>query len=328
MKRWFAPLTLLGCWWHPVLAHAQDETPVVIEYVAPPECASTQAFHLLVTAQLARVPNPGRPWRFSVSIVHADDAYIGRLSTEGGTRMLHGGTCDEVAAALSLLIAMAAPELTRAPEAAPPPPPPAPPPPPPPPAPPPVNPPLLLQPPSFTERPHDAVEARTTSTTAWRLGLRFQDWSKQNAYTTNGVSLAGSLEPTWGHYHMLAEVSLGVFITPVSDPSAAINPQNAVTGTWAVLETQVCPLDIPLGSTGLSILGCGRMGAALTQFSNYRYISPLMGWVGGGGRLRWQSPWRFYAEVHVSGVEVTQSAAWPEAEMGWLDVGATVGVRL
>lgn len=95
-----------------------------------------------------------------------------------------------------------------------------------------------------------------------------------------------------------------------------------------MLDTQVCPLDIPLGSTGLSVLGCGRMGAALTQFKNYNSSAPLMGWAGGGGRLRWQSPWRLFTEIHVNGVEVTQSTGWSASNSGWLDVGAMVGLLL
>ena len=61
-------------------ARARDD-PVVVEYVAPPECASNEAFHALLQAQVARNANPDRPWRFSVAIRHESD-YVGMLKTE------------------------------------------------------------------------------------------------------------------------------------------------------------------------------------------------------------------------------------------------------
>ena len=59
---------------------ARAATPVVVEYTAPPECASSEAFHALLSAQLAQTSNADRPWRFSISIRHEND-YVGVLKT-------------------------------------------------------------------------------------------------------------------------------------------------------------------------------------------------------------------------------------------------------
>src|SRR5580704_12036857 len=90
-----------------IASPAAADDPVVVEYVAPPECASTEAFHALLAAQIARLPAVDRTWRFSVRIVHVDDAYVGRIQTETGTRELHAQTCDAVVSAIALVIAMA-----------------------------------------------------------------------------------------------------------------------------------------------------------------------------------------------------------------------------
>ena len=100
-----------------------DDLPVIVGYVAPPECAASGAFQALVTAEVSRVPNPDRPWRFSVSVRHDGDGFTGTLKTETAARELHASTCDEVTAALATMIATAQPQLPAPPPPAPPPPP-------------------------------------------------------------------------------------------------------------------------------------------------------------------------------------------------------------
>jgi hypothetical protein len=103
-------------------AWAQHERPVVVGYEAPAECASAEAFQVLLAIEIARSPAPDRPWRFSVVIRRQPDSYAGTLTTESGARTVTAARCDDVTAALALIVAMAEPAT-----AAPPPPPPAPP---------------------------------------------------------------------------------------------------------------------------------------------------------------------------------------------------------
>ena len=92
-------------------ARAQTgELPVIVTYVAPPECATASAFQVLVRVEVNRTPNPERPWRFSVAIRHEDD-FVGSLKTEAGVREIRAATCDELTAALATIIAVAQPQL-------------------------------------------------------------------------------------------------------------------------------------------------------------------------------------------------------------------------
>lgn len=259
------------------------DSPVVVAYTAPPECASAEAFHALLAAEISRTPNADRPWRFSITIRHEGD-YVGTLETEMSTRELRAPTCDDVTAALALVIATAEPSLPPPPRSAPPPPPP------------PPAPPRAIAAPSAVEP--DRGPPPTREKAAWRLGVRFQNWSKENPLTTNGATVVASVEPVWGRYRMMLEAGVGVFYTQyLGTVWDATDPSEPIRAYWAVVDTQVCPLDVAVGKTGLSLLGCGRLGAGMVQLKNYAGADPLMGWAGAGGRLRWQSPWAFYVEA-------------------------------
>ena len=70
------------------------------------------------------------------------------------------------------------------------------------------------------------------------------------------------------------------------------------------------------GKTGLSVLGCGRIVVGA--------VTSLAGWGGGGGRLRWHSPWRFYVESHFNGLYGTRVEGIPAL----MDFGGSVGFRI
>jgi hypothetical protein len=91
-----------------------------LEYVAPtPNCASNDAFQALVKAEIARFPGSDRNRRLSVRIVQQDGLYASTLTTEtGAVRTITAARCDDVTAALAVIIAVAepsgAPPPTRA----------------------------------------------------------------------------------------------------------------------------------------------------------------------------------------------------------------------
>ncbi len=300
---------------------AAADDPVIVEYVAPDECASTEAFHALLAAQIARTPNPERTWRFSVRVVHADDAYIGRVTTETGTRELHARTCDEVVSALALVIAMATPP--EAPAALPPPPaPPSPPPPPP------VT--TTIAPPRFAmvhvER--DRIERKSDSSTAFRFGIGAQDWA--NTFSIAGPTLTASIEPRWGWYRMMFEMNVGVqamgvpFGTELQQGSPA-----GYTITWTMLDFESCPIDIALGDSNVSLIACNSLAVGIAgNPSNAPDPQPGALFFGGDGRVRWQSPWKFFAEAHVGALISTQSGPWASSNGLWMNIGAQVGLAL
>jgi hypothetical protein len=297
-----------------VESRADDRLPVVIEYSAPAECASDDAFRALLEAQLARTPDAGRPWRFGVTIRRGQD-YEGTLTFSSSERVLHAPTCDDLVAALTVVIAIATP----------------------PPLPPPpvfVEEPHTLEPPLppppiFVPRmvapPRDVVEPPPDTSTALRIGARFQDWTNNGEQSAFGGTFVGSLEPQWGRYRMMFELAAGILETPLAFDTSPITTGSI---TWGVVDFQVCPLDLPLGSTGLSLLGCTRFAGAVT--STHEPTSNQTGgaiFVGGGGRLRWQSPWHLYVEAHVNGLWGTQSSPL-SGSPAWADYGATVGIQI
>ncbi len=275
--------------------------PVVVEYVAPAECASVEAFQALLTAQVGSTPRTERTWRFAVSITHADDAYIGRVKTEAGERELHAQTCDEVAAALSLVIAMATP-----------PDPPAPPTPPPPPM-------RIVPLASFpVERERVARQPRNSST-AFRFALGAQDWTNGSSLYAIGPSLTASVEPRWGWYRMMFELDAGAQVMPLS--SYAI--------TWTMIDFESCPIDLALGESNLSLLACNSLAVGIAgNPSNAPDPQPGALFFGGDARLRWQSPWTFFAEAHAGALISTQSGPWAASNGWWMNLGAQVGITL
>lgn len=302
----------LVCAMTAVSYRAAAEDPVIVEYVAPDECASTEAFHALLTAQIARTPNPERTWRFSVRVVHADDAYIGRVTTETGTRELHARTCDEVVSALALVIAMATPP--EVPATLPPPPPE-----PPPPPPPPILAPIATPRPRFAmvhvER--DRVEPKRDSSTAFRFGIGAQDWA--NSFSIAGPTLTASIEPRWGWYRMMFELNGGLQVMPLSGYDI----------TWTMLDFESCPIDIALGDSNVSLIACNSLAVGIAgNPRNAPDPQPGALFFGGDGRVRWQSPWKFFAEAHLGALISTQSGPWAASNGWWMNLGAQVGLAL
>ena len=300
----FATALVVGAVTH----RASADQPVIVEYVAPSECASVEAFQALLAAQVARTPNADRTWRFAVSIVHADDAYIGRLKTESGERQIQAQTCDEVASALALVIAMATP--------------PAPPPPPPPPAPPPMARPIAPAIVRFAPvEPDRAQPAQPThdSSTSVRFGVGFQDWANDASQNAAGPTLTASIEPRWGWYRMMFELNGGLQAMPV----------NGYTITWTMIDFESCPIDLALGSSNVNLIACNSLAFGIAgNPSNAPDPQPGAIFFGGDARARWQSPWKFFAELHAGALISTQSGPWTVSSGWWLNAGAQIGISL
>jgi hypothetical protein len=304
-----------------VAPRASADDPVIVEYVAPPECASVEAFRALLTAQIARMPNPDRTWRFSVRVVHADDAYVGRVTTETGTRELHAQTCDEVVSALALVIAMAAPTTTppTPPPPSSPPPPPTLPPPPPPPAPP--RAPFLLARPL----PDRVIEPR--SSTTFRLALGAQDWTT-GSFSAAGPTVSASIEPRWSWYRMMFEMNLGLQFMPVENGTTTQLRVAAFTITWGMIDFESCPIDLMLGDSGVSLIACNSLAIGVAAYPQDTISQPGALFFGGDARVRWQSPWKFFAEAHAGALISTQSGEWTGTDGWWLNAGLQIGVAL
>ena len=325
MRAWGWGAVTLGLLCVPFRGEARAATPVVVEYAAPPECASNEAFHALLSAQLAQTSNPDRPWRFSVTIRHESD-YVGVLKTETGSRELRAPTCDEVTAALSLVIAMAQPELP-----APPPPPITPPPPPPPIEPPP--PPITMAPPLTLRAPmsqRDVTRAWVKEhPVAWRVGVRAEHWEDGSSIGFDGAFVGLGMEIPWGFPKMHFEIGVGALYWANNAPVAILGTGGSELAKRSpvmlgLVDTQACPIDLPLGSTGLDVMGCARLAAGLTKgiLSNGDFGGGA--WVGGGARLRWQSPWHFFVDAHFAGLYGTRVEGVPAL----MDFGGGVGLRI
>jgi hypothetical protein len=301
------------------LAGADEGAPVVVSYTAPSECASDEAFVALLQGQLSRQPPTSRPWRFQVKVHRREEGdYEGTLTFASGERVMHAPACDDLVEALSLVIAMATPE-TVTPE-------------PPVPLPPtpavavPVAAPALVAPPSLlVESPSpepDRPAGREESSTEWRVGARVQDWTNGAWLSAVGPTITGSVEPHWGRYRMMFELGGGVLQSNFYPPG-----EGETSITWAVVDFQACPLDLELVPS-LSLIGCTRVAGAINEVHTGDQTGQSGAiWFGGGGRLRWQSPWHVYVEGHTNGLWGTQSSPL-SGSPGWIDFGGSVGVRI
>jgi hypothetical protein len=295
--------------------HARAGLPIVVEYSAPPECASVEAFQALLSVQVS--PRADRRWRFIVNVRREGD-YVATITTSAVTRELRAPTCDDAVAAAVMVIAVASPDED-------------PPPPPPPPtmvAPvvaPPVAP-VALEPvaPVAPLLTRERTNAPRESGPEYRLGLRAQNWGNNSWLLAYGGSVTASVEPSWGRYRMMFELAVDVLESDFNGLMPYRDPHHAIT--WGVADFQTCPLDYAFGSTGISLLGCGRLALAANHDSATGPNDSAF-FIGAGGRLRWQSPVRLFFEAHVNGVYGTQSAPfW--GSPAWLDTGAQVGVHL
>lgn len=307
-----------------VPAMAQGDQPVIVEYVAPPECASSLAFQVLLETQVARFSNPGRTWRWSVRIRRKDGLYEGTVASEDGAHTATATRCDDVNAAIALFIAGGEPETPE-------------------PAPPPLcipPPPVPVAPPPPIDRPRPALvhappPDRGTDQAwhpVWRLGIR-GDFSNHGVVRDDmgtplgATALAGamgvlSIEVPGAFGKMMFEVAAG----------GLSSTDGAYPLKYTVVDTQTCLLDLPLGATGLSVLGCLRVAGAsyssVYEEGGTQY--PQTGgalWAGAGGRLRWQAPVGLFLEASVTGMYGTVSSGESDTP-GWIDLGLSAGFRL
>ncbi len=157
--------------------------------------------------------------------------------------------------------------------------------------------------------------------------------------------MALSVEPHWGRFAMMFEVSAGAlwsYAPHLPLPNGVPRLNFAVGQTFsAVLLSgafQVCPLDLAFAHTGLNVLVCTKMATAINDNTSGQRGGPIVGspfWLGVNARLRWQSPWRFYAEARLGGsdnlVQGQSSMGLPNSLPGSviaLDVGGTIGLRI
>jgi len=297
----------------PAFALAQDESPASLEYVAPtPDCVSNDAFQALVKAEIARFPSSDRDRRLSVRIVQQDGLYAGTLTTEtGAVRTITAARCDDVTAAVAVIIAVAQPSNAAPSD--------------------PHSPPVngsaqvdLSQPSEADREP-----AGSASRLDWRVGAR--GFGSTQSWSSNvGVLGAVSLELPWGFSKMMFEVGGGMSTNIGGAPWAV---------TYLILDTQACLLDLPIGDTGLSVLGCLRLDGA--EFQSTRVGGPALPlgagppptnnggafWTGASARLRWQSRVRVFVEGNVDGMYGTVSAG-EDNNPAWVAVGLGVGLRI
>ena len=293
-------------------ALGQDERPVVVEYTAPtPECASSEAFQALVNTEIARSPRLDRNWRFAVRILRRDSIYEGTLTAESGAeRTITAARCDDVTAALAVIIAVAEP--SGAPSASTP------------------SPPANVSAPVDPSQPSepDVKPAGSAPGVEWRVGARGFTQTHPSWNANIGALGAVSLELPLGFRNMMFEVGGGI------STDYGVSPWST---TYLILDTQACLLDLPIGSTGISVLGCLRLDGA--EFRAARVGGPPVPggfpppnnggafWTGASARLRWQSPVRVFLEGNVDGMYGTVSAG-EDSQPAWVAVGLGVGMRI
>jgi hypothetical protein len=130
---------------------------------------------------------------------------------------------------------------------------------------------------------------------------------------------------------MMFEVGGGMSTTMFAAPP--------VDTTYLILDTQACLLDLPIGSTGLSVLGCLRLDGAEFRAARVGGNPPGPGsawpppttggafWTGASARLRWQSLVGVFVEGNVDGMYGTVSAG-EDNNPAWFAVGLGVGLRI
>jgi len=294
-------------------AEAQSDRPVTVEYDAPSECASSWAFRVLLETQIARYPDPGRAWRWAVRIHRQGAVYEGTLTGENGIRTAKACSCDDVTAVLALMIARGDPEAPGTTlECAAPPPPQA------------VAPPPTEPPPPPAVAPPVVDKAEHPARPEWRASARaeFTNHGTGTSSTVAGGMGVLSLEIPGGFDKLMFEVAAG-----------KLSAQDGGTPlSYSVLDTQTCLLDVSLGTTGLSFLGCVRVAGAAFNAAPYSYGGvqyPQSGgalWGGLGGRVRWQIPFGLFAEASVTGMYGTVSGG-ESTQPAWYDAALSAGWR-
>jgi hypothetical protein len=272
---------------------ARGDTPVVVAYVAPAECASLDAFQVLVSTEIARRPVADRTWRWSVHVrVERDGSYQGIVTSEDASFTAASTSCDDVTAALAKVIAEGHPPAPA---------------------------------------PEPDREARPRSPAEWRLGGRgeltnhgFNETpygSPLGAAAVTGGMASLSLEVPGGFHQLEFELGVGRLASTGNAPL-----------TYTVVDTQTCLVDVPFGTSGFSALGCLRLAGASfsAPFVLEGTTIPQNGgalWVGAGGRLRWQARMGIFVEASFMGMYGTVSGG-ESTTPGWVDVGLGAGFRL
>jgi hypothetical protein len=316
----FAAVSLASLTVRPASAVAQGESLASLaslEYVAPtPDCVSNDGFQALVTAEIARFPSSDRDRRLSVRIVRQDGLYAGTLTTEtGGVRTIKAAQCEDVTAALAVIISVAepsgaGPDDTPPPRAN-------------------KSAQVDLSQPSEPDR----EPAGSASRLEWRVGARGFLTSRPSS--NFGGMGAVSLELPWGFGGMMFEVGGGMSTAVGGSPWA---------DTYLILDTQICPLDLPIGSPEspeLSVLPCLRVDGA--EFRSAQVGGPLPPsgpqafathnggafWTGVSVRLRLQTSGGVFVEGNVDGMAGTVSAGeGGDTKQTWVAGGLGVGLRI
>jgi hypothetical protein len=309
---------LLGILYAPrVVAAGEAIHPVVVQYVAPPGCATSGAFQALVAADVARAGNPDRSWRFSVTIRQRDSEYLGTVATETGQSELCAPTCDELTEAMAFVIATAESPVPLPALAAPE-------------APPAAAAPTRVLAPSYPGPLPSAADVtrtpaeRAAPPSAWRLGARWEHWADGAQIALDGLFLNAGVDVPRGFPKMHFEVGLGGLY--YARPFIAHDPLSGMPAWVGLLDAQACPLDWPIGATGVEVLGCGRINVGISKgiHNNTNGDYGPAGWAGGGARVRWQSPSPLYVEVHFNGLYGQRIDGVP----GFMDFGGGLGLRL
>jgi hypothetical protein len=100
---------------------------------------------------------------------------------------------------------------------------------------------------------------------------------------------------------------------------------------YYMTDFQLCPFDLGIGASGVSLLACARVASA--WFQSTGTSSGVAGgegaafWSGIGARARWQSASPLFLELHFNAMFGTVSAQ-ESADPGWVDAGALIGARL
>ena len=318
-------------------ARAQGERPILVEYSAPiPECASSEAFQTLLRAEMARSSDVEHAWRFALRIRRIPDGrYEGTLTTETGVRQVTASRCDEVTASLAVIIAMAEPSAdVPAPSTPPAGPAPAP-------APPfpaaaavaaPASAAPRSEPPPATDRKPDSGDH--ASPAKWRVGARGFATNHPSWGTPNpGVMGFASVEVPWGFHAMMFEGGIGASFARGSTPQEngpSVGPTTVQSSlTFVIVDTEACLLDVPIGESGFSLLGCLRVAGGTFSGSGGA-VYPSVGlalWGGLSTRLRWQSPIRLFLEVNFDAMYGTISDA-ADNSPGWFEGGASLGFQI
>lgn len=305
-------------------ARAQGEPPILVEYSAPSECASNETFQTLLRAEMARSLDVEHAQRFMLRIRRFPDGhYEGRLATEGAVRQVIASRCDEVTASMAMIIAMAEPSADvsapstalagPAPTTAPP------------------LPPAAAVPPTTERKPDSGDHA---SPVKWRVGARGFATNHPSWGTPNpGVMGVASIEVPGGFHAMMFEAGIGASFAHGTTPQEFGPPfgPTAVPSrlTFVIVDAEACLLDVPIGESGFSVLGCPRVAGGTFRGSGGA-LYPAVGlfvWGGVSTRLRWQSPIRLFFEVNFDPMIGTISDA-ADSRPWWFEGGASLGFQI